>query len=213
MSAQVPRWGLALCMPGPLFSTQPGEGSPAYLTKGATRGGQELRLCLWEGILEETSKRGGVRPVPVPLGRGRGLGGPGAAPHLHCVRGGCVPLPGQGGGLREGRRCRRGGALPCFLLLFLPVVPVEVPGKLHRQQGVTPESRGAARGRPHAQEHPHLRFDVLSQRCRRVLGRHSVLGPRSHGPAPPGPPLGGPRWRCYDDTDGQSQSEGPREAP
>jgi len=51
-------WGaavsLALCTPGGQVCPQPEKGVMAYLTKGSSGCSYGLRVCLWEGSLEET---------------------------------------------------------------------------------------------------------------------------------------------------------------
>lgn len=45
---------LALCTLGGQVCPQPEEGVMAYLTKGSSGCSYGLRVCLWEGSLEET---------------------------------------------------------------------------------------------------------------------------------------------------------------
>lgn len=73
-----------------------------------------------------------------------------------------------GSRLCQGHRCRWCGALPCFLLFLLPVVPVEVSCKLPGNKGgdeaaLVWSGRGAGRTAPKTAA--YLRVDVLSQRC------------------------------------------------
>ena len=153
---------------------------------GALRGGHGLprQRGRWRGPQAESLSPGGasgrgqrvrgasgLSQAPPPQDRGPGM--PRAA-HLQRTGRDCVPLRGRGSRLRQGRGGRRRGALPGLLLLLLPVVPVEVPGKLHGQQRSLPRARELQGKAPRAEapSPPHLRVDVLSQRRRRGLGRH-----------------------------------------
>lgn len=79
--------------------------------------------------------RGGIRCGPPPTTWEL------RAAHLQRIGRDCVSLHGRGGGLRQGCRGRWCGALPGLLLLLLPVVPVEVAGELHAQQGSLPRAK------------------------------------------------------------------------